>query len=71
MTVTAETGQPTRALRECDHCHVVDTLGHHQVAVPEEGRGLVVTSRHFACCAANGCPDGSCAQILNGSPTSV
>lgn len=68
MTVTAETGQPTRALRECDHCHAVDTLGHHQVVVPEE-TGLHVYSRHFACCAANGCPDGSCATILNGSPS--
>jgi len=56
-----------RVQRECDECHEVDDLGHHQVAVAVDG-GLAVTSRHFECCASHGCPDGSCVQILNGSP---
>lgn len=62
--VTAE----GRTLRECDECHEVDDKGHHQIAVPGEG-GLVVVGRHFRCCARAGCPDGSCSQILNGSPS--
>jgi hypothetical protein len=60
-----------RVLRECDECHAVDDKPHHQVAVPVEGVGLVVEGRHFGCCAARGCPDGTCAQILNGSPSGV
>lgn len=60
-----------RSLRECDECQKVDDLGHHQVVVPEDG-GLRMYSRHFACCAQRGCPDGTCAQIiLNGSPAGV
>ena len=69
MTVQPGTAQQ-RAQRECEACHQVDDLPHHQVAVPGDG-GLVVESRHFACCARAGCPDGSCNQILNGSPTGV
>jgi hypothetical protein len=65
MTAPAGVEQP-RALRECDQCHVVDDLGHHQVVVPADG-GLRMVSRHFACCADNGCPDGSCQTILNRS----
>lgn len=53
------------ALRECDDCHEVDELGHHQVVVPGDDGGMVVESRHFACCMAAGCPDGSCNQILS------
>lgn len=67
MSMPAGTAQPGRALRECDHCHQVDDLGHHQVVVPGDG-GLQVVSGHFACCARNGCPDGSCNTIVNGSP---
>lgn len=65
MTVQ-ETEQP-RAQRMCDECHVVDDQGHHQVVVPEEA-GMVMYSRHFACCLARGCPDGSCAQMVTRSP---
>jgi hypothetical protein len=42
---------------------VVDDLGHHQVAVATPD-GIVVESRHFACCQRLGCPDGSCDEIL-------
>lgn len=67
--MTAQQPEPARAQRECDACHVVDDLGHHQVAVPDDGGNLVVESRHFACCAASGdCPDQSCNAILTGEP---
>lgn len=65
--VAGEKTAEGRTLRECEHCHVVDDKGHHQVAVPGDG-GLVVVSRHFKCCAEVGCPDGSCAEILSRSP---
>lgn len=48
--------------RECSECHAIDDLPHHQVVVPADG-GMAVESRHFACCAARGCPDGSCDQM--------
>ena len=67
MAVAGDKLPNGRTLRECDQCHAVDDKGHHQVAVPGAG-GLVVVSRHFECCAANGCPDGSCAEILSRSP---
>lgn len=60
--------EPPRALRECDECHEVDDAGHHQVVVPDATGDLVVSSRHFRCCAATGCPDGSCDEILTGAP---
>lgn len=53
---------PERAVRECDECHQEDDLGHHQVVINYDG--LVVISRHFACCLRAGCPDGSCRQIV-------
>lgn len=57
------------ALRECDDCHEVDELPHHQLVVPDDSGGMIVESRHFACCAAAGCPDGTCNQILSqGAP---
>jgi hypothetical protein len=59
--------EPVRALRECDECHEVDDLGHHQVVVPGDDGSMVVASRHFRCCAENGCPDGSCHAILTGA----
>jgi hypothetical protein len=59
---------PARALRECDECHQVDDLGHHQVVVPDASGSLAVSSRHFRCCAGSGCPDGSCNAILTGAP---
>lgn len=57
-----------RAERRCDGCGQTDDKPHHQVVVPGDD-GLQVISRHFGCCAASdeGCPDDSCAQILNGS----
>lgn len=58
---------PARALRECDECRQVDDLGHHQVVVPGADGSLEVASRHFRCCAAAGCPDGSCNAILTGT----
>jgi hypothetical protein len=60
--------EPGRALRECDECHQVDDLGHHQVVVPGADGSLEVASRHFRCCASSGCPDGSCNAILTGAP---
>ena len=58
-----------RALRECDECRQVDDLGHHQAVVAGDNGGLTVVSRHFACCAQAGCPDGSCHAALNtGAP---
>lgn len=60
--------EPARVLRECDECHQVDDLGHHQVVVPDASGALAVASRHFACCAQTGCPDGSCNAILTGAP---
>ena len=67
MAIAGEVTAEGRTMRECEECHQVDDLGHHQVGVAGEG-GIEVTSRHFACCARVGCPDGSCGQILNGSP---
>jgi hypothetical protein len=66
--MTQQQPEAARAQRECDACHVTDDLGHHQVAVPGEDGNLVVESRHFKCCAENGCPDQSCDQILTGAP---
>lgn len=66
--MTAQQPEPARVQRECDACHVVDDLGHHQVAVPDADGSLVVESRHFRCCADAGCPDESCNQILTGAP---
>jgi hypothetical protein len=59
-----ETG---RTLRECDECHEVDDEGHHQVVSPDASGALAVASRHFRCCAATGCPDGSCDAIQRGN----
>jgi hypothetical protein len=48
------------ALRRCDICGSVDDLPHHVIGSwVDEGR-----SAHFACCAAAGCPDGSCSVAL-------
>lgn len=66
--MTVEQPEPARALRECDECRKVDDLGHHQVAVSGEDGGIVVTSRHFRCCHAAGCPDGTCDVILRETP---
>jgi hypothetical protein len=56
-----------RAQSACDSCGAVDDRPKHHVAIfgPEGSsdapRGV---SRHFTCCSAEGCPDGSCDQIL-------
>jgi hypothetical protein len=68
--MTVQPAEQQRAMRECDGCHVVDDLGHHQVVRPTDD-GLVVESLHFACCAKAGCPDGSCTQIVNRSAPGV
>lgn len=68
MTVQAEGQQ--RAQRECDECHVVDDLGHHQVVIQGED-GLRMISRHLACCAASGCPDGTCDALRTGAAPGV
>lgn len=65
--MTEQQPEPARAQRECDECHVTDDLGHHQVAVPDADGSLIVESRHFACCAKAGCPDGSCNAIVTGA----
>lgn len=48
-----------RTASECDACGVTDTLPRHHVMVPTAD-GPAIVSRHIACCAENGCPDGSC-----------
>lgn len=68
--MTVQTGAQPRAMRECDECHEVDDLGHHQVVVQDDG-GLRMISRHIACCAALGCPDGTCPSIQTGAPPGV
>lgn len=68
--MTVQTGGQVRAQRECDECHETDDLPHHQVVVQDEG-GLRMVSRHFECCAARGCPDGTCARAQTGAPTGV
>lgn len=67
MSVQHPETAPARVMRECDECHGVDDLGHHQVVVPGEDGSMVVASRHFSCCAPMGCPDGSCDVILRGA----
>ncbi len=68
--MTVQQPEQPRAQRECDECHVTDDLGHHQVVVPGE-EGLVMLSRHFACCSAQGGPDGTCDQIVTGAKVHV
>lgn len=68
--MTMQPSATERAQRECDECHETDDLGHHQVVVPGDDGGLMMISRHFACCAALGCPDGSCAT-MTGATTGV
>lgn len=69
MSMPAEVpvAAPERVLRECDECHQVDDLGHHLVVIGGPA-GLVPESRHFACCARRGCPDGTCNRIVTGAP---
>jgi hypothetical protein len=46
---------------------MVDAEPRHHVMIADPEAlpdGLRVISRHFACCSAGGCPDGSCDQIL-------
>lgn len=45
-----------RVSRDCDVCHQVDDHPRHSTY---EG-----AMRHMDCCAAAGCPDGSCDSIL-------
>jgi hypothetical protein len=61
--------EPIRELRECDGCHQVDDQPHHQVVVPGDD-GLMTVGRHFACCAAAGCPDGTC-DAMTGAQSGV
>jgi hypothetical protein len=51
------------ALRSCDVCHAADELPRHIQAVVT-GDPSQEFVRHFACCAAVGCPDGSCNAIV-------
>jgi hypothetical protein len=56
-----------RAESACDSCGAIDSEPRHHIAYPDPGSaegGMAVISRHFACCAADGCPDGSCDKIL-------
>ena len=56
-----------RAESACDSCGMVDAEPRHHVMIADPEAlpdGLRVISRHFACCSAGGCPDGSCDQIL-------
>jgi hypothetical protein len=64
-----------RAESACDSCGMVDAEPRHHLAVPDPLAVPVadpaqvqptwtVISKHFACCAGDGCPDGSCDAIL-------
>jgi hypothetical protein len=58
----------TRNQSLCVACGRTDTDPKHASAYPQIGpdRGLQLVSvdRHFDCCAAAACPDGSCRRIL-------
>jgi hypothetical protein len=56
-------GIPERAQRGCDECGITDADPRHTTAVMTNG-GLTEKTRHMDCCAAAGCPDGSCPDIL-------
>lgn len=57
-------------MRSCDVCGRTDDGPMHTTAVLNGS--FPETTRHFACCAATGCPDGSCDKIMaeaaSGSP---
>jgi hypothetical protein len=59
--------EPQRVPSACDECGETDDLPRHHVMIADPQAppdGLRVVSRHFRCCAARGCPDGSCDTIL-------
>jgi hypothetical protein len=49
-------------LRPCDVCGQADEEPRHISAVLNDSGPDTI--RHFACCAAAGCPDGSCDKIM-------
>jgi hypothetical protein len=51
-------------LRSCDACWQSDEHPHHVHGLPNGS----TQSRHMDCCAAAGCPDGSCLEVLARTP---
>lgn len=56
-------GAPGRMQRGCDACGIADADPRHTTAILTNG-GLTEKVLHMDCCAAAGCPDGSCPEIL-------
>jgi hypothetical protein len=52
-----------RIARYCDTCQQVDTHPRH-VHLGNDG---TLVQKHFDCCHGDGCPDSSCAHLLDGS----
>jgi hypothetical protein len=50
-----------RPIRLCDVCGGMDDHPRHMVASPD---GADEQIRHLDCCAAAGCPDGTCDALL-------
>jgi len=53
-----------RPIRPCDLCGLEDDHPRHMVATPD-GEGEQI--RHLDCCAAAGCPSGTCADQVAGT----
>lgn len=52
-----------RIERDCAECRKVDDHPRHSHWTVREGQH-VIEDRHVDCCAAAGCPDGSCDRVL-------
>ncbi len=60
-------GTEERVQRGCSECPGVDDAPRHvRTEVGPDGQP-VDRYRHMDCCAARGCPDGTCDQILKDS----
>lgn len=53
-----------RPQRLCEECGQIDDHPRHMVASPD-GTGEQI--KHLDCCAAAGCPDGTCPDLLDGA----
>lgn len=49
-----------RPVRGCDICGIEDTDPRHVHGLDDGG----TQTRHMDCCAATGCPDGTCDHIV-------
>jgi hypothetical protein len=55
--------QAARVMQDCDECGQADDHPRHVHQDVKDGQ-LAVQVRHLDCCAAAGCPDGTCGEIL-------